>query len=39
MADNAKVDACCLTNPRTATKEEVIAIYQQAYDKNKVNVR
>lgn len=33
MADNAKVDACCLTNPRTATKEEVIAIYQQAYDK------
>lgn len=31
MAENAKLDACQLTNPRTATKEEVIEIYRQAY--------
>ncbi len=32
MADNAKLDACQLTNPRKATREQVIAIYQRAYD-------
>lgn len=31
MADNAKLDACQLTNPRKATKEEVIEIFRQAY--------
>ena len=31
MADNAKLDACQLTNPRTATREEVIELYRQAY--------
>lgn len=31
MAGNAKKDACQLTNPRTATLEEVIEIYRQAY--------
>ena len=31
MADNAKKDVCQLTNPRTATKEQVIEIYRQAY--------
>jgi alcohol dehydrogenase len=30
MATNAKLDACQLTNPRTATKEEVIQIYRNA---------
>ncbi|HEY6007510.1 MAG TPA: iron-containing alcohol dehydrogenase [Geobacteraceae bacterium] len=30
MAENAKKDACQLTNPRTATLEQVIAIYQAA---------
>ncbi len=32
MADNAKLDACQLTNPRKATREQVIDIYQQAFD-------
>ena len=32
MADNAKKDVCQLTNPRTATREQVIEIYRQAYD-------
>lgn len=32
MAENAKKDVCQLTNPRTATKEQVIEIYRQAYD-------
>ena len=31
MADNAKNDVCQLTNPRTATREQVIEIYRQAY--------
>lgn len=31
MAGNAKKDACQLTNPRTATLEQVIEIYRQAY--------
>ena len=30
MADNAKKDVCQLTNPRTATREQVIEIYRQA---------
>ena len=30
MAGNAKKDACQLTNPRTATLEQVVAIYQAA---------
>lgn len=32
MAENAMKDVCCVTNPRTATKEQVIQIYQRAYD-------
>ncbi|SHJ71672.1 iron-containing alcohol dehydrogenase [Parasporobacterium paucivorans] len=32
MADNAMKDVCCATNPRTATKEQVIGIFQRAYD-------
>lgn len=31
MAKNAKNDACCLTNPRNASLEEVIGIFQSAY--------
>ena len=31
MADNAKKDVCQLTNPRTATREQVIEIYRQTY--------
>lgn len=31
MAENAKKDVCQITNPRTATKEQVIEIYRQAY--------
>lgn len=34
MAENAKNDACQLTNPRTATLEQVIEIYRQAYEGN-----
>ena len=30
MAGNAKLDACQLTNPRTATLEQVIQIYKDA---------
>jgi len=30
MATNAKKDACCFTNPRTATLKEVIAIFKEA---------
>ena len=30
MAENAKLDACHLTNPRKATKEEVIRIFKNA---------
>jgi alcohol dehydrogenase len=30
MAGNAKKDACQLTNPRTATLEQVVAIYKEA---------
>ncbi len=32
MAENAMKDACALTNPRKATKEQIIQIYQNAYD-------
>ena len=32
MADNAMKDVCCLTNPRKATKEQVIEIYRRAYE-------
>jgi alcohol dehydrogenase len=32
MAGNAKKDACNLTNPRKATKEQVIEIFQRAYE-------
>ena len=31
MAENAQKDVCCLTNPRKATKEQVIEIYRRAY--------
>jgi len=31
MADKGKKDVCQLTNPRTATREQVIEIYRQAY--------
>ena len=34
MADNALKDACSLTNPRIATKQQIIDIYQNAYDGN-----
>ena len=30
-ADNAMKDVCCLTNPRKATKEQMIEIYRRAY--------
>lgn len=32
MAENAKKDVCQLTNPRKATKEQVIDIFRQAYE-------
>ena len=32
MAENAMKDACAATNPRKATKEQIIEIYQKAYD-------
>lgn len=32
MAKNAKLDVCQLTNPRKATLEQVIEIFQKAYD-------
>lgn len=32
MADNAMKDACALTNPRIPTKDQIISIYQNAYD-------
>lgn len=31
MAENAMKDVCQLTNPRKATKEQVIGIYKAAY--------
>lgn len=31
LADNAMKDACMLTNPRIATKEQVIEVYKSAY--------
>lgn len=34
MADNAMKDACMVTNPRKATKQQIINIYQLAYDGN-----
>lgn len=32
MAENAKKDVCQLTNPRKATKEQVIELYRKAYE-------
>ena len=32
MAENAMKDVCMLTNPRKATKQQVIEIFQRAYD-------
>lgn len=32
MAENAKKDVCQLTNPRKATKEQIIELYRQAYE-------
>ena len=32
LADNAMKDACGLTNPHQPTKDEVIALFQAAYD-------
>ena len=32
MAENAMKDVCCLTNPRKASKEQVIEIYRRAYE-------
>jgi alcohol dehydrogenase len=32
LATNAMKDACAATNPRLATKDQIIAIYQRAYD-------
>ena len=32
MAENAMKDACALTNPRVATKDQIIEIYRQAYE-------
>ncbi len=31
LAKNAQADVCCLTNPRTASLEEVIEIYQNSF--------
>ena len=32
MAENAMRDVCSLTNPRKATKEQIIEIYRRAYE-------
>ncbi|MBP1736886.1 MAG: EutG [Oscillospiraceae bacterium] len=32
MAENAMKDACSLTNPRKATKKDIIGIFQRAYE-------
>ena len=32
MAENAMKDACAVTNPRKAKKEQIIEIYRQAYE-------
>lgn len=32
MAENAMKDACNVTNPRKATKEDIVGIYRQAYE-------
>ena len=32
MAENAMKDVCSLTNPRTATKEQIIEVFRQAYE-------
>ena len=32
MAENAMKDVCCPTNPRKATKEQIIEIYRRAYE-------
>lgn len=31
MAENAMKDVCCLTNPRKATKEQIVGIFKAAY--------
>lgn len=31
MAENAQKDVCCLTNPRKATKAQIVEIYRRAY--------
>ena len=31
MAENAQKDVCCLTNPRTATRAQIVEIFQRAY--------
>jgi alcohol dehydrogenase len=32
LADNAMKDACGVTNPKQPTKDEVVALYQRAYE-------
>ena len=32
VAKGAMKDACAATNPRKATKDQIIAIFQKAYD-------
>ena len=32
MAENSMKDVCCLTNPRKATKAQIIEIYRRAYE-------
>ena len=32
MAENAQKDVCSVTNPRTATTEQIVEIYRQAYE-------
>lgn len=32
MAENAQKDVCSLTNPRTATLDQIVEIFQRAYD-------
>ncbi len=32
LATNAMKDACGLTNPKQPSKEEIIALYKQAYE-------
>ena len=32
MAEHAMQDACMATNPRIATKEQIIELYRRAYE-------